>query len=165
MQKTVIRPVAEPFTEAQLSKLKDHLNSKTSSRQMALFGLFSLGLRSVEVISARLCANYKGNEVLAKVTSAKHGRGQTRVHASEFLGEWVVQAELQVGDYIFPSLAAKERHVDSLFIQRVAREWIHVMGCKSESSGRGMSYFRERILAGIKQRGDLMLSTTALSNQ
>ncbi len=55
-----LNPIPEPFTELQLSKLRSHLDSQGSNKEKVLFNLVSLGLRPIEVVSARLRFNGGG---------------------------------------------------------------------------------------------------------
>ncbi|EPA96205.1 MULTISPECIES: tyrosine-type recombinase/integrase [Pseudomonas] len=110
----------------ELVSLKRVIQQKDSFRDGALFALLLSGMRSIEIVEAkvaRLNSPYTSISWLAQKTRTQ-GEKVKSIAPAGALAQYIRGAGLSVGDYLFPSKNAPKAHMTDKELRKIFHSWL-----------------------------------------
>ena len=130
-----------PFKPREICALRVRLQIAHRIRDLALFNLaIDSKLRACDLVRLQVRDVAQAEQVLSRATVKQQKTGQTvqfelTEQTRDAVKEWIANAELGSGDYLFPSRLAKSPHVSTRQYARIVHQWVAAIGLDSTVYG------------------------------
>jgi integrase len=130
-----------PFTLRQIWEIRIGLQLAGRVRELALFNLgIDSKLRACDLVRLRVTEVAHGGAVLSRATvlQKKTGRPVTFELTSETrhaVQDWIRQANLSTGDFLFFSRSRRDRHLTTRQYARIVDGWVTMIGADPRDYG------------------------------
>jgi integrase len=123
-----------PLKLAEIWTVRTRLRMAGKIRDLALFNLaIDSKLRGCDLVALRVRDVAHGGHVLARASVVQHKTGEPvrfelTEHTREAVGNWITEAGLGSGDYLFSSRQSSSPHLSTRQYAHVVKRWIALMG-------------------------------------
>jgi integrase len=130
-----------PLTLKQIWEIRIRLQIARRTRDLALFNLgIDSKLRGCDLVRIRVSDIAHGDQILSRtrVIQKKTGRPVSFELTSETrdtLQEWIEEAGLSAGDFLFFSRIETDRHLTTRQYARLVHDWVNMIGADPSEYG------------------------------
>ena len=130
-----------PLRQNEVWEIRVHLQIQHKTRDLAMFNLaIDSKLRSCDLVKLKVKDIRRGSSILSRTTVLQqktHQPVQFEItgHTRESLEDWIRQADLKQGDYLFKSRLRGSTHLSTRQYARIVESWISEIGLDPASYG------------------------------